>query len=79
MIIYNIRANGPYEYDKFILNFGQLHNRVADAEQVYRDNDIVQGNVYIRDAVTLSEEINRITAPDGLLNRIALIREVITE
>lgn len=79
MIIYNIRANGPYEYDKFILNFGQLHNRVADTEQVYRDSDIVQENVYIRDAVTLSEEINRITAPDGLLSRITLIREVITE
>jgi hypothetical protein len=26
MILYNIRANGPYEYDKFILNIYQIIN-----------------------------------------------------
>ena len=79
MIIYNIRANGPYEYDKFILNFGQLHNLVTDVEQKYNNNDVVKENIYIRDTVSMSDEINRITAPDGLLNRIAILQEVLTE
>ena len=29
MIFYNIRKNGPYEYDKFILNIGQIYNAVT--------------------------------------------------
>lgn len=79
MIIYNIRANGPYEYDKFMLDFGQLYNLVADTEAAYQNNDVVQGRLYVRQNVTLSEEIDRITGPDGLLNRIALIKDIITE
>lgn len=30
MILYNIRKNGPYEYDKWILNIGQIHNAAVD-------------------------------------------------
>lgn len=29
MIFYNIRKNGPYEYDKFVLNVGQIYNAVT--------------------------------------------------
>lgn len=28
MIKYNIRNNGPWEYDKFVLNYFNLHNEV---------------------------------------------------
>lgn len=28
MILYNFRYRGPYEYDKFILNYMQIHNEV---------------------------------------------------
>lgn len=79
MIVYNIRANGPYEYDKFMLNYGQLHNLVTDMKERYQDSDVVTGNLYIRNNVTLSEEIDRITAEDGMLNRIALLRTMLTE
>ena len=40
MILYNIRANGPFEYDKFILNIGQLHNMCLEAEKQYQDSCI---------------------------------------
>lgn len=40
MILYNIRANGPFEYDKFILNIGQLHNEVLDMHKEYQKADI---------------------------------------
>ena len=33
MIVYNIRANGPWEYDKFILNATQLHNEAKVLEK----------------------------------------------
>lgn len=28
MIRYNIRNNGPWEYDKFVLNYYNLHNEI---------------------------------------------------
>lgn len=28
MIKYNIRNNGPWEYDKFVLNYFNLHNEI---------------------------------------------------
>lgn len=28
MIKYNIRNNGPWEYDKFVLNYYNLHNEI---------------------------------------------------
>ena len=33
MIIYNLRYNGPYEYDKFILNVFQLYNLVEEEKE----------------------------------------------
>ena len=33
MIVYNIRRNGPYEYDKFVLNIFQLYNLVRKEKQ----------------------------------------------
>lgn len=38
MIIYNIRQNGPYELDKFILNIGQLHNLVYNQRQNFNSH-----------------------------------------
>lgn len=35
MIIYNIRNNGPYEKDKFLLNVGQLHNLAEDLKEEF--------------------------------------------
>lgn len=32
MIIYNFPHRGPYEYDKFVLNYLQLHNEVSFLE-----------------------------------------------
>lgn len=33
MIVYNIRRNGPYEYDKFALNIFQFYNLVRKEKQ----------------------------------------------
>lgn len=86
MIIYNFRANGPYEYDKFILNFGQLHNMCADIKDAWQ-----QSKVQEQDAM-LTEQIRVLVDPDdlrnstdkntlirGLLSRVALTKEILTE
>ena len=63
MILYNIRKNGPYEYDKFILNIYQIINDVRD-EQISIDNGIkkVQDNLdTINDTYTsIQDDVNKI-------------------
>lgn len=86
MIIYNFRANGPYEYDKFMLNFGQLYNMCADTQEAWRQSNILQ-----QDRM-LTEYIERLVDPDdkrnttnkdeeirGLLARLAIAKEILTE
>lgn len=63
MILYNIRKNGPYEYDKFILNIYQIINDVRD-EQISIDDGIkkVQDNLdTINDTYTsIQDDVNKI-------------------
>jgi len=77
MIIYNIRANGPYEYDKFILNYGQLHNLVTDTKEMYRNHTVQEQKHY------LTDKINELLDPEhgktGLMNQVAMIRQMIME
>ena len=44
MILYNIRANGPFEYDKFILNIGQLHNESNTLKEQYKESALKKEN-----------------------------------
>lgn len=37
MILYNICKNGPYVYDKFMLNIGQIVNDVRLEEKRYKE------------------------------------------
>lgn len=37
MILYNICKNGPYVYDKFMLNIGQIVNDVRLEEKQYKE------------------------------------------
>lgn len=43
MILYNIRANGPYEYDKFTLNVLQLIADVRKAEETLEQTALLLG------------------------------------
>ena len=40
MIIYNIRKNGPYEKDKWLLNIYQLHNLIKKTKTEFKDSKI---------------------------------------
>lgn len=40
MIIYNLRNNGPYEFDKFMLNIGQLYNKAEDEKELFAAHEI---------------------------------------
>lgn len=71
MIIYNIRANGPYEYDKLILNIGQLHNEYLELQHAFEDSELEEQNDI------LTQRIKEYTQHNGLLNRIALIKKVV--
>lgn len=69
MIIYNIRKNGPYEKDKFILNIGQLHNKVMDEQENFEKSDI-----YLQ-LKALNNLIREYTKEDSLANQMALIEK----
>ena len=73
MIVYNIRRNGPYEYDKFILNTFQLYNLVRDMKKKLAEHEIYS------QLNTLTEEINRKTVPAAgapvLLDRLLLLEK----
>lgn len=78
MIIYNIRANGPYEYDKFMLNYGTIHNEYINIKNLYSDSGIIQQNK------NLSLKIRKYTDPsfeeyDGILNTVAMIKQILVE
>lgn len=69
MIIYNIRKNGPYEKDKFILNIGQLHNKVMDEQENFEKSDI---HLQLK---TLNNLIREYTKEDSFANQMALIEK----
>ena len=73
MIVYNIRHNGPYEYDIFILNTFQLYNLVRDMKKKLAEHEIYS------QLNTLTEEINRKTVPAAgapvLLDRLLLLEK----
>lgn len=69
MIIYNIRKNGPYEKDKFILNIGQLHNKIIDEQKNFERSDI---HLQLKE---LNNLIREYTKEDSLANKIALIEK----
>ena len=69
MIIYNIRKHGPYEKDKFILNIGQLHNKVMDEQENFEKSDI---HLQLK---ALNNLIREYTKEDSLANQMALIEK----
>ena len=69
MIIYNIRKNGPYEKDKFVLNIGQLHNKVMDEQENFEKSDI---HLQLK---ALNNLIKEYTKEDSLANQMALIEK----
>jgi hypothetical protein len=70
MIIYNIRKNGPYEYDKFILNVFQLKNKVYQHKKDFEKNEIHSKLKF------LDETIDNIIKDDSCLNRLVLLGKV---
>lgn len=66
MIIYNIRKNGPYEYDKFILNIFQLYNLVYDEKKNFGayeiHNQLNSLNTYIKDIINEESNLNKLIA-----------------
>ena len=73
MIVYNIRHNGAYEYDKFILNTFQLYNLLRNMKKKLAGHEIYS------QLNTLTKEINRKTVPAAgapvLLDRLLLLEK----
>lgn len=66
MILYNICKNGPYVYDKFMLNIGQIVNDVRLEEKQYKET--------IKDVSDKIADINKAyTDIQGQLNDIQTI------
>lgn len=68
MIIYNMRKNGPYEYDKFILNIGQIYNMVADETAKMKDH------AAYKNLKVLDEIVKKMAAPDSISNKLLSLR-----
>lgn len=92
MILYNIRANGPFEYDKFILNIGQLHNMCIAVKEQYEESslkkdfnnklsehiyDYVQPKESYGNAIYDKWEWQKEKSTDSLLNQISIIRKAV--
>lgn len=73
MIIYNIRANGPYEYDKMMLNYGQLHNLYKKLEKTWETSNIQALNN------KLTKIIQENTGDNSKLNDLAMLNRTIVE
>lgn len=63
MILYNVRKNGPYEYDKFILNIYQIINDVRN-KQVETKKSLADNQEKINNIDTaytkIQEDLNKI-------------------
>ena len=68
MIIYNMRKNGPYEYDKFTLNIGQIYNMVANETAKMKDH-AAHKNLEILDGI-----VKKMAAPDSISNKLLSLR-----
>ena len=68
MIIYNIRRNGPYEYDKFILNMGQIHNNTEYIKEKYDTFKQTMDNLKLDNI--LNEETGRTSSLQILMYKL---------
>lgn len=69
MIIYNMRHNGPYEYEKFLLNIFQYNNAINHAEDIIEKEEQQQ-------YLPLSKQIADIfTELDQMSARLDIIQE----
>ena len=79
MIIYNIRANGPYEYDKFILNFGQLYNYYAGAKSDWKQSAVWNQDDILSAMIRRNTEAWENNKNNNILATLALMKEIMTE
>ena len=72
MIVYNVRRNGPYEYDKFALNIFQLYNLVRKEKQN------LAGHQIYGQLEELDKQLKNKILPSGgenvLLDRLLLLK-----
>ena len=79
MILYNLRYNGPYEYDKFILNICQLYNLVEDEkikfaaheihEQIKKLDEIIKEKTVCDSISNINTQMDRIMLLDKARGR----------
>ena len=79
MIVYNIRANGPYEYDKFMLNYGQLYNLAKNAETDWKNNTIHTLNRELSNMIQAIYSGLDQSIENNILEHAAIIKRIITE
>ncbi len=66
MIKYQLNHQGPIDYDKFILNAGQLHNITKDELEDYKKK--------VQDIIKLQEEIEKIQLEELAMDMKKLTR-----
>lgn len=79
MILYNLRYNGPYEYDKFVLNICQLYNLVEDEktkfaaaeihDQIERLDKIIREKTIYDSALNTNTQMDRLMLLDRARGR----------
>ena len=79
MILYNLSYNGPYEYDKFILNICQLYNLVEDEkikfaaaeihDQIKKLDEIIKEKTICDSVRNINTQMDRIMLLDRARGR----------
>ena len=74
MILYNIRSRGPYEYDKFVLNFLQMKNEIDLAEKEYKKTALS----LLKDKENeIVREYERLTGNNNISQQLLMMKEAV--
>ena len=74
MILYNIRNRGPYEYDKFVLNFLQMKNEIDLAEKEYKKTALS----LLKDKENeIVREYERLTGDNNISQQLLMMKEAV--
>ena len=76
MIVYNLRYNGPYEYDKFILNVFQLYNIVEEEKEKYAAHPIHERLSALNKKIKEMTQYDAVSRRNTRLDRLLMIERM---
>lgn len=76
MILYNLRFNGPYEYDKLILNVFQLYNLVEEEKEKYAAHPILKKLSDLNNIIKEKTQYDARTRTNTCIDRLLMVNKM---